>query len=279
MARVVGTDSDLLGNLPESPDRGKREAEAAQLAAALEGLEPKDPAIRALLSSFQEQVRFVGSTKAEVNSDGELDATDEGDHDETAAAETSTGDTESGADLSSEALKTLKTLKTNFDANPEFHNGVTWEDAEAALQKSPESVAKLTKLIARGGEPTVTGEENGEIMFDEVSVDCAGPKNIVYDKAAQDLVAQRGETCNGNAVDIAAEMGAKPIARNRYEALKGKVRNLDYNTHSWVLTDEAIRKSGNALSGYAGAVGREYAYNYYEIGGVRCSLGVKRLSL
>lgn len=239
MAKVVGTDSDLLGNLPESPDRGKREAEAARLIAALEGLNLEDPAVRELAARFQEQARFVGGPKAEVGSGLEL--------------------------------TTLNTLKANYDKSPQLHNGVTWEDAEKVLTKSPESVAKLAKLIARGGEPTVTGEENGEIMFDEVSADCAGPKNIVYDKAAQE-----GITCNGNAVDIAAELGVKPIAPKRYKALKGKVEGLDVNTWSWVLTDEATRKRGFALDGSFGIVDENSANSHDRAKGVRCSLGVKK---
>lgn len=278
MAKIVGTDPDLLRNLPDSPDRSKRKTEAAQLTATLEGLNPEDPAIRALLSSFKEQARFVGSTIAELESEGELRAVAEGDHDEASTSEAGSGDIGSGSpELSPEHKKTLKTLKANFDANPELHNGVTWADAEKALGKSPESLTKLARLIARGGGPTVTGEENGEIMFDEVSADCAGTKNIVYDKEAQDLVTQGGETCNGNAVDIAAELGVKPMARKRYEALRGKVKGLDENTWSWLLTDEATRKRGVALNGYYGNVYVSNAGNHDEDRGVRCSLGVKKV--
>ena len=180
-------------------------------------------------------------------------------------------------ELSPERAATLAVLKVNYESLANLANGVTWEDAEKALRANPAEIDKLAKLLKErpNSALTVTGRENGEIMFEEVAADCPGIKNIVYDKEAQTLVEGRGETCNGNAIDLAASFGAKPVAPHRYEALRGKVPGLDQTTWAWVLTDPTTRKSGVALCGAGGNVGKCDAYNRYEAGGVRLALGVR----
>lgn len=188
-------------------------------------------------------------------------------------------DGEDTPELSPERAATLAALKANHDRLATFAHDVTWAEAEKALRASPAELDKLGKLLALrpNSDLTVTGRENGEIMFEEIAPNCPGVKNITYDKDAQTLAESRGEKCNGNAIDLAASFGAKPIAQNRYEALIGKVKGLDHSTWAWVLTDEAIRKSGGALNGSYGSVDKGGAGNHYTPGGVRLALGVKEV--
>jgi hypothetical protein len=180
-------------------------------------------------------------------------------------------------ELSSERVATLSNLKANYDRLSHLANGVTWADAEKALRANPAEIDKLAKLLKErpNSDLTVTGRENGEIMFEEVAADCPGIKNISYDKEGQNLAESRHETCNGNAVDVAASFGAKPTARHRYEALRGKVPGLDQRTWAWILTDAVTRKTGFALFGGNGFVSRYDASNHRGDRGVRLSLGVK----
>lgn len=192
---------------------------------------------------------------------------------------TEDSDGEETQELSPERAATLAALEYNYKKLETFANGVTWADTEKALRASPTDLDKLAKLLTLrpNSDLTVTGRENGEIMFEEIAPDCPGVKNITYDKDAQTLAESRGEKCNENAIDIAASFGAKPIARNRYKALIGKVKGLDESTWAWVLTDEATRKTGGAHFGGNGDVGRDYANFHHELRGVRLALGVKEV--
>lgn len=182
-------------------------------------------------------------------------------------------------ELSPERAVTLADLKANYDRLVHLANGVTWADTGKALRASPEKLDKLGEILkARpNGDLTVTGREKGEIMFGEVAAKCPGVKNIVYDREAQTLIVGRGETCNGNAMDIAASFDAKPMLPDHYEPLRVKVPGIDEETWAFLLTDAASRKSGDAVYGGYGIVSKNNAVNHLGRRGVRLELGVKEV--
>ena len=59
----------------------------------------------------------------------------------------------------------LGDFKSRFDALPQLHKGVQWEDVEKSLKADPESMAKLQALDAKGHAMNVFGEEKGEFIF------------------------------------------------------------------------------------------------------------------
>ncbi len=180
-------------------------------------------------------------------------------------------------ELTPERAATLAALKANHERLAHLSNGVTWADAEKALRANPAEIDKLTKLLQfrPNSDLTLTGRENGEIMFEEVAPDCPGIKNITYDKKAQILAEESGKRCEGNAVDVAASFGTKPMAWHRYETLRGKVPGLDQRTLAWLLTDVDTRKTGQASYGEHGIVEEDRAHARSDDWGVRLALGVK----
>jgi len=122
---------------------------------------------------------------------------------------------------------------------------VTWEEAEAVLLGNPGVLEEMTALLAREGRLTVIGEENGEILFAETSLECPGTKSIAYDRAAQDLLkGHQRETCQGNAMELASPFRAELLPPELYGVLKQAVPGLDARTWTWLLADEATRAQG-----------------------------------
>lgn len=253
MTKILGTDSDLLGHLPDSPDRGKREADTAKLVAALEGVELEDPAVLELLARFKEQTRFVGSTKAEVNSDGEQEAI-EGDHDLEEGSK-------AAQELSPEQLNTLTTLKANQTSKEtKLKTGLEWSEVEAKLKKSPEKLTVLARLIARGGEPTATARlSNGNFRFDELSEESPiGDRTVDFDRVEE----------------IAEKLGAEPTKFEVYDTFGSKGIVLDKNTVSWLQTPKRVREHGYAYFGRNGRAHKNYVMSPDQGNGLRCSLEV-----
>jgi len=118
--------------------------------------------------------------------------------------------------------KYLEELKTRFDAMPNLHKGVKWEDVEKSLKKDPEAMRKLQALDEKGHEMNIFRSENdGEIQFRTAQRDvtkiAAKYRTIMYDtKAETDYPKYRA---NGNAVDIAKSMGVELADKKLYEQL------------------------------------------------------------
>lgn len=260
MSKIHGTDVDLLAQLPNSPDREKRAAEAGRLAELLGGFESEDPAVAALVARVQEQARFVGSPAAEVDSQGEAEVVSE--QDEDSGSDTSGDDIEASAaqELSPESMRTLATLRGNFESRePQLRTSIEWDEVENKLRKSPEKLTILSRLIARGGEPTVTAKlPNGSFRFDELSEESPqGHRDVDYDRAVQ----------------IATKLGAVLMEPDVYDSFRGKMQ-LDFHTWSWLRTPEEVRNTGDAFAGSRGISCQYDAYGHHPDLGLRCSLEV-----
>lgn len=163
-------------------------------------------------------------------------------------------------ELSPEQAQTLAALKSNQEIKEaKLHTGIQWAEIEAKLRKNPEKLTVLSRLIDRGGEPTVTAKlSNGNFRFDELSKDSPhGHRDVNYDQAAQ----------------IATELGAQLMEPTVYDSFREKI-DLDFNTWSWLRTSEEVRKTGLAFSGFKGYSRKRVAYGHFPSTGLRCSLEV-----
>lgn len=143
----------------------------------------------------------------------------------------------------------LHILRSRFEKHPLRHNGITWDDVEARLEKHPAKLDILQAMEDTGGEPDVIGwdKKTGEILF----VDCApespkGRRSVCYDP---DALASRKEHKPGHsAIGMAAEMGIELLTEEAYYHLQ-TLGSFDTKTSSWIQTPEKIRNLGGALFG------------------------------
>lgn len=141
----------------------------------------------------------------------------------------------------------LRTLKTRFEKNLNFHKGIDWTKVQAKLEANKEKLWSLDEMEKTGGEPDVVGydEKTGEYIF----YDCAAesPKdrrNVCYDRNA--LESRKEFKPKDTAIDMAAAMGIEILTEEQYRELQ-KLGNFDTKTSSWLKTPSEIRKLGGAI--------------------------------
>ncbi|MBI4994502.1 DUF4256 domain-containing protein [Candidatus Peregrinibacteria bacterium] len=171
-------------------------------------------------------------------------------------------------------------FKRRFDALPQLHEGVQWIDVEKSLRADPEATRKLQALDEKGHNMNIFGEENGEFVFasgwGDVNKVSADHKHIVFDEAAQRHPEEHclGESCNGNATDIAKALGVDLADTKFHEQLR---RAIAVNGWAWLKTESAIRKTGLAFYGSSFGISGRAAYDHNDFGSLRAALRVKRV--
>ncbi len=141
----------------------------------------------------------------------------------------------------------LEVLKRRFEAHPERHAGIAWDDVVARLDAHPEKLAPLERMEATGGEPDVTGrdEATGEVVFVDCSAQSpAGRRSLCFDREA--LAGRKRNPPAGSAVGMAREIGIELLTEAAYRALQ-ELGDFDTTTSSWVATPPGIRRLGGAL--------------------------------
>ena len=74
--------------------------------------------------------------------------------------------------LTKEQKAELALLKTNFEALPQLHEGIKWEDVEKSLIAAPDAINKLRALDEKGHQMNVFRAKNkGEIQFRSAQTD------------------------------------------------------------------------------------------------------------
>jgi len=172
----------------------------------------------------------------------------------------------------------LETLRARFDGNRHRHEGIEWEKVRARLEARPDKLASLGELERTGGEPDVVGHDakTGEYLFFDCSAESAtGRRSLCYDRPALD--ARKENKPKGNAVELAAAMGAALLTEAEYRRLQA-LGPCDTKTSSWLMTPPEIRKLGGAIFGDY-RYGTVFVYHngadsYYAARGFRCSLRV-----
>jgi hypothetical protein len=154
--------------------------------------------------------------------------------------------------------KLLKTLRARFNANMNRHPDILWENVFWRLDgTTPEKFWSLHGMERTGGEPDVVGldDTTGEFIFIDCSEESpSGRRNCVYDTEAEEEVIKKGETCNGNAVDMAKEMGIELLTEEQWRGLQ-KLGEFDTHSYSWIKIPFDIRKTEKAVSAYRRLVG------------------------
>jgi len=155
--------------------------------------------------------------------------------------------------LSPEAAElTLSTLRTRFDANSHLHKGCDWNRVKTALEANPEALWSINQMEAQGHRPDVYNFDDSGFDIGTCSIETpSGARNCVYDAEAATWLKENypDEKFNGSAVELAEAMGIKLMSKAQYKEVLQRKGNFDSQTWSWLLTDEATREAGDALSG------------------------------
>ena len=141
----------------------------------------------------------------------------------------------------------LTLLKKRFEANVNRHSGFSWEDVEAKLMKSSESIKRLHWMEETGGEPDVIDYDPKTQRY--LFVDCSaqspeGRRSLCYDQEALD--ARKENKPKSSAQRVAYDNGVQLLTEDLYRKLQ-TLGEFDTKTSSWIETPEAIRKEGGAL--------------------------------
>lgn len=173
------------------------------------------------------------------------------------------------------AKEMLEILKTRFEENRQRHQGLEWGDIQARLDKNHAKLQSLQNMENTGGEPDVIGQDplTGEYIFCDCSADTpAGRRSICFDRKGQDAREKKGVYPQGNAVEMAEEMGIELLTVDQYRKLQ-ELGSFDQKTSSWLQTPPDIRKLGGALFG-----DRRYGHVFIYHNGAQVVLRCTRIS-
>ncbi len=139
----------------------------------------------------------------------------------------------------------------------------------------------FAELDANGHDTNVFGEDTESFEIGTCSLDAAtGHRNIVYDKAAKDLLG-KDEECNGNAVDIAALIGVDLMDEEQVKSLIEKLKKnkqiLNWNSWDHIKTDPATKKCRRSLYVAGDGVREAGARDYDDNGAFRAVRRVYKL--
>ena len=141
----------------------------------------------------------------------------------------------------------LRTLQDRFESNMQRHARLRWANVQEKLEGNAEKLRALAEMERTGGEPDVVGHDKktGDYLFVDCSAESPkGRRSLCYDREALD--ARKENKPKGNAVDMAAAIGAELLTEQQYRELQ-KLGEFDTTTSSWVTTPSAIRELGGAL--------------------------------
>lgn len=166
-----------------------------------------------------------------------------------------------------------RALKTRFDQHPQRQPGVVWSGVQHRLRGRPAALQSLQALESTGAEPDMVGVDaaSGGIAFCDCAPESpAGRRSLCCDRAALD--ACKHNKPGGNAIEMAAGMGAALLTEDQYRHLQ-TLGTFDQNTSSWLATPRDVRQLGGALFGDR-RYGRVFVYHngadsYYAVRGFR----------
>lgn len=141
----------------------------------------------------------------------------------------------------------LLALQARFEKHGQRHEGISWADVAARLERNPDALKVLQEMEATGGEPDVIGRENGtgRIVFCDCAAESpAGRRSLCYDQEALD--ARKEHKPKNSAVGMAAAMGIELLTEEQYRELQ-QLGEFDTKTSSWVQTPAEMRTLGGAL--------------------------------
>ena len=141
----------------------------------------------------------------------------------------------------------LETLKTRFQAHPERHPDLRWEDVEERLRDDEKALAVLQRMEESGGEPDTIGfspDKSALIFCDCAKESPSGRRSLCYDDEA--LAKRAKNPPAGSAMRQAREMGVMLMDEALYVQLQTR-GEFDLKTSSWIAAPDDIRRQGGAL--------------------------------
>ena len=141
----------------------------------------------------------------------------------------------------------LETLKTRFQAHPERHPDLRWEDVEERLRDDEKALAVLQRMEESGGEPDTIGfspDKSALIFCDCAKESPSGRRSLCYDDEA--LFKRAKNPPAGSAMHQAREMGVALMDEALYYQLQ-TLGEFDLKTSSWIAAPDDIRRQGGAL--------------------------------
>jgi len=170
----------------------------------------------------------------------------------------------------------FRILQARFAKNMKRHKDVEWGEIQSRLEKNPEKLWALSEMEETGGEPDVTGYENGHYIFCDCSPETPkGRRSLCYD--AEALESRKEHKPKDSAMAMAADMGVEILTEEQYQELQN-MGEFDTKTSSWLNTPAEVRKLGGAIFGDR-RFGRVFIYHngaesYYGVRGFRARLSV-----
>lgn len=169
----------------------------------------------------------------------------------------------------------LQTLARRFENSMSRHEGISWDEVRARLERETTALTSLQQMEATGGEPDVIGRDGatGQVTFCDCSAESpSGRRSLCYDGAA--LASRKEHKPRGSAVEMAASMGIDLLTEDEYRALQ-RLGTFDTKTSSWIRTPPDVRGLGGALF-CDRRYGRVFVYHngaesYYAARGFRAS--------
>lgn len=140
-------------------------------------------------------------------------------------------------------------LKSRFDAHPERHTAVKWDEVKERIEQNEAHLAALQAMEATGGEPdvvTIASPSNAIVFIDCSKESPSGRRSLCYDQSALD--SRKENKPAGSAMGLAQSMGVSLLTQEDYAHLQ-QIGQFDLKTSSWLYTPEPIRKLGGAIFG------------------------------
>ncbi|MDA3614299.1 DUF4256 domain-containing protein [Polluticaenibacter yanchengensis] len=172
----------------------------------------------------------------------------------------------------------LEILRKRFEKNMNRHEGISWVDVQAKLEKAVSKLYSINEMEETGGEPDVIGYDTktNEYIFCDCSAETPkGRRSLCYDDEA--LASRKEHKPKNSAINLAKEIGINLLTEDEYFQLQ-QLGSFDNKTSSWLKTPESVRKQGGAIFGDK-RFGRVFIYHngaesYYGVRGFRGLLRV-----
>ena len=162
-----------------------------------------------------------------------------------------------------EVVKTLRSLKMNFLANPNLHPNCEWSRVESALRASKKALLAVKKMVELEHRPNVFFSDDKGFFVGTCSPEAPDhTRGAVYDKEALEHMAQYPEYQNikGEAVGAAEDMGLRLFSLSELGILRSRG---DFDARGLVWSSD--RKLTNPEEVYCvGGTEKEKTFYTYE---------------
>lgn len=149
-----------------------------------------------------------------------------------------------------EALPAIQAIKTRFEAYPQRHEGINWEDIATYLVQHLDQLAILLRMEATGGEVDLIAHDQlpfaGPIFLDCYQKAPKERESLCYDQAAR--LGRKKFPPASSVLEELAHLGSDLLTPDQYRAIQAHFP-LDEKGSSWLLTPPAIRELRGALFG------------------------------